>query len=258
MSQSTDENKKRIKITTSNATFFIIMDDKTYSIYKSYDMVLTATRLIKALEDISRLCIINTGSIEHIDEFYSTQCPDCILCNKFHIDRFRYLSGTDIECHVRNIITFTIHPFIVKSNLLRNRLDCYRNEYKVYAPRAFSRDTITPAECFCNEDKVDLMMGFIYMQNAYGYDKVTQFKEHSIFGQAYLNAVKRVSEYEKHSIVKLHTPSFNDVLEELYKLLRKYKYYGYKLDESIEELYLSIESRLKENKNDVNGKQCKQ
>ena len=257
MSQSTDENKKRIKITTSNATFFIIMDDKTYRIYKSYDMVLTATRLIKALEDISRLCIINTGSIEHIDEFYSTQCPDCILCNKFHIDRFTYLSGTDIECHIRNIITFTIHPFIVKSNLLRNRLYCYRNEYKVYAPRAFSRDTITPAECFCNEDKVDLMMGFIYMQNAYGYDKVTQFKEHSIFGQAYLNAVKRVSEYEKRRIVKLHTPSFNDVLEELYKLLRKYKYYGYKLDESIEELYLSIESRLKENKNDVNGKQRK-
>ena len=33
-----------------------------------------------------------------------------------------------------------------------------QGQYKAYAPRALNKDTITPAECFCNEDKVDLMM----------------------------------------------------------------------------------------------------
>lgn len=245
MSQSTDENKKRIKLTTTNATFMIIMDDKTYRIYKSYDMVLTATKLFKALEDISRSCIINTGSIKNIDEFYSTQFADCIICDKFHIDRFHVpLFGNDIECYVRNIIANTVPSCIVKANLSRNKL-FYKHTCNIYAPRDLNTKIISSTECFGSVDKVDLMMGFIYMQNAYGFDRIVKFKEHSIFGQAYLNAVKRVSEYEKHRIIKLHTPSFNDALNELYKLLRKYKCYGYSLDESIEELYLNIESRLK-------------
>lgn len=245
MSQSTDENKKRIKLTTTNATFIIIMDDKTYGIYKSYDMVLTATRLLKILEEISTECINNTGSINHIEEYYNFSLPDYVFCKRFCIDKFHVSEDGTIECYVGNIITNIVPADIIKTKIRINKIMCGFVNNK-YPPRKLASNIITSTECFGDVDRVDLMMGFIYMQNAYGFDKVIEFEKHSIFGQAYLNAVKRLSEYESsHYIVKLRTPSFNDVLDELYKLLLKYKCYGYSLDESIEELYLSIESRLK-------------
>ena len=228
-----------VRITTSYNSYKIMMNERDYQISKHYDISYFYEELCYMLAEIEGGCINEYNSTNYIDEFFKHLAKSFIINGCFYIKGFT-VRDYYIECYIGCKATEKHIRFVPVP------------EYILYEPKNLGVDTITSDECFRNEDSFELMMAFIHLQNTRGYtikDIRENIGSHSLFGKAYYNAVLRISKYTYLNgvrIINCHTPSYNDVSEELYKILLKYISYKYQLDDTISEYFNKIGLRLKQ------------
>lgn len=228
-----------VRITTNHNIYEIMLDESDYQISKHYDISHFYEKLCSMLAEIEEGCINQYNSTNYIGEFFKHLTKSFIINGCFYIKGF-VIRDYYIECHIGCKATEKYIRFVPVP------------EYILYEPRNLGVDIITSKECFRDEDSFELMMAFIYLQNTRKYtidDIRKNIGSHSLFGKAYYNAVLRVSKYTYLNgvrIINCHTPSYNDVSEELYKILIKYISYNYQLDDIISEYFHKIGLRLKQ------------
>lgn len=94
--------------------------------------------------------------------------------------------------------------------------------------------------CFDNNSPDTLYSLFSQMQKNFSWmDINNMIYVHSLFGQAYTNAVQRVSEYKNSELVCLNIPESSIVYEEFRKILKKYYFHGYKIKHNIFVVYVN-------------------
>lgn len=237
MKYETNSYNGNVPIRIKNGLVYI--SDRNLRIAKLYDFDLILNAIDKKMEEMRNTYTLNTGKIDLPHGFYMT-------------DSFFSVAG--VSTYVSRLVSTTTH----ESSISHLNLSCigYKDSnddrdisMREYGKRLFEHkmklanyDSISGIFAFTKDKEIDwdrcfdesspdqLYKLFRGMQENFMWGDIdNMIYTHSLFGQAYTNAVKRVTEYEESKISVIKIPESYIVYDEFRKILRKLYFNGFKI-----------------------------
>lgn len=149
-----------------------------------------------------------------------------------YISEFSSISGTNLL--YIDFKTYDVHTHDQIKEVAKKLFDTkmkLTGEHSDIGNFAFSNDEeIDWERCFDESTPDELYKLFSGMQKNFMWSDIENIiYVHSLFGQAYINAVKRVTEYENSQISVIKIPESYIVYDEFRKILKKLYFNGFKI-----------------------------
>lgn len=234
----------------------VIMDSNHFKIAKLYDLDLILNSIEEKMAEMRNIGILNTGRIELPCGFYMTDSFYSVAGITTHV----YKTGTNITCR-----SSTFHLMLYSVGYLdaNGSKDITIKEYgrRMFELKSKGMTNVKYDEideymkdrevdweqCFDESSPDQLYKLFRGMQENFMWADIdAMIYVHSIFGQAYTNAVKRVSEYIDSQLAIVKIPESYIVYEEFRKILKKQYFNGFNIRYDLFVCY--VQDYLKPNK----------
>lgn len=206
------------------------------AILYDFDLILnTAEDIIREMKNNGKL---NTGVIDlpcgfSMSGAYYTVSGICAtLFKRGQADCANSLNNLSLQLQCINFNTFKSHTHEEIKEAGKRLFEIKMKP--VFGPRAIKEDEIDWESCF-DESSPDMLYNLFkgMQQNFMWMDIDNLIYVHSLFGLAYTNAVKRVSEYYDSNLARIHIPESSIVYDEFRKLLKKKYFNGTKIRSDI-------------------------
>lgn len=238
-----DGSEKIMHINLRNG--IVYMNERVSKILNLYDTDLIMDAINSHMEQMRNTGTLNTGKIDlpsgfHMfDSFFSVAGVSTHLGLKPPTS-FPEQSVSHLTLSIIGYYDSEEEPLSIKE--YAKKLFDLKQKYVLMGKRGlyFGDYEIDFEKCFDRSNPIILYRLFKDMQNNFAFSDIdNMIYAHSIFGEAYTNAVKRVSDYDDDGIECINVPESYVVYEEFTKLLRKYYFAGYKFSEQIYICYVA-------------------
>ena len=238
------------------ANGLVNISDRNLKIAMLYDFDLILNAIDKKMEEMRNTCTLNTGKIDlpcgfyMINSFFSTAGVSTYVSrrvsNTENISSTSHLSLSYIGYNTDNDDKENISIREYGKRLFEFKMKLTKHD--AMGNFVFDKDEeIDWERCFDESAPYELYKLFSGMQENFMWmDIDNMIYVHSLFGQAYTNAVKRVSEYENSQLSVIKIPESYIVYDEFRKILRKMYFNGFKIGFNVFICY--VRDYLKPNK----------
>lgn len=230
-----NDNSPSIYITNG----LVNISDRNLKIAMLHDFDLILNTIDEKMEEMRNTCTLNTGKIDLPCGFYMINSFFSVAGVSTYIGR--HVSNTESGASISHLSLSCIgyegdnddgEDVSIKEYGKRLfELKMKLTKHGAMGNFVFTKDEeIDWERCFDESTPDQLYKLFRGMQENFMWGDIdNMIYVHSLFGQAYANAVKRVSEYEESQLAVIKIPESYIVYDEFRKILRKLYFNGFKI-----------------------------